>query len=909
MQVTPPAPPIQPLLGLSGGFGGGQASWADPIDSAFDDFLYKWQDKHVDTKRVVQAVREAAGQLADKWNPYLQEELFHGRAAKRTLDFVERELKPMVAMMRLRELSLADVDQYLWARHAKEANDLIASRDPTMQDGGSGMTNVEADAYFATLNPAKLKRLEDTAKTVDAVIAKTRQLYADYGLESQDTVDGWADMFRHYVPLMREDKDGAMGIGQGFSIKGKEVKHRTGSSRKVIDILANIAMQREKVIVRGEKNRVAVALAGLAKLNPNPDFWAFDKIPTERVLNEKTGQVEERADPLFKSRPNVLIAKIKGSDGRVEERAIVFNESNERALRMAESLKNLDIGALEGVMGISAAITRYFASINTQYNPVFGFVNLTRDVQGALLNLNSTPLKSHKAEVLSHTLTALSGIYRDARAERSGKTGTSNWALLWEQFTLDGGQTGYRDLYKNSADRAKAIRRTLDPTAWMETGWGNVFTAGGTLKVPLAVAQKSAKPLFDWLSDFNLTMENAVRLAAYKVALDQGMSRQQAASLAKNLTVNFNRKGQVTQQVGAMYAFFNASVQGTARIAETVAKDGKLTRAGMAIVGGGVLLGAMQAVLLAALGYDDDEPPEFVRERNLIIPLSPVSGKKNYITIPMPLGYHVFPNIGRILAEVAINGGEGAGERAIDLIGSVVDAFNPFGGGGINLQLVSPTALDPLVALAENKDWTGKPIYREDFGSNETPGFTRTKDTASSYAKALAEGINYAFGGTEYTPGHFSPTPDQIDYLVAQITGGVGREFGKAEQTVTALATGEELPAYKIPLAGRYYGSSEGYSGQTDRFYRNLREANRHEAEIKGRRRDGVPVGDYLDEHPDAQRLARIGNRAERRIKVLREKKRDLVKKGAPRVEIIVIEADIAKAMREYNEDFAKENQ
>lgn len=30
-----------------------------------------------------------------------------------------------------------------------------------------------------------------------------------------------------------------MGIGQGFTVKGKEVKGRTGSSRKVVDILSN----------------------------------------------------------------------------------------------------------------------------------------------------------------------------------------------------------------------------------------------------------------------------------------------------------------------------------------------------------------------------------------------------------------------------------------------------------------------------------------------------------------------------------------------------------------------------------------------------------------------------------------------------------------------------------------------
>ena len=92
-------------------------------------------------------------------------------------------------------------------------------------------------------------------------------------------------------------------------------------------------------------------------------------------------------------------------------------------------------------------------------------------------------------------------------------------------------------------------------------------------------------------------------LAAYKAALDMGMSREKAASLAKNLTVNFNRKGQVGMQAGAVYAFFNAAMQGTARIGQTLFDmDGgdistlRLSKTGKAVVYGGVTLGVMQAL-------------------------------------------------------------------------------------------------------------------------------------------------------------------------------------------------------------------------------------------------------------------------------------------------------------------------
>ena len=108
-------------------------------------------------------------------------------------------------------------------------------------------------------------------------------------------------------------------------------------------------------------------------------------------------------------------------------------------------------------------------------------------------------------------------------------------AALWDEMQQEGGMTGYRDLFKTSEDRANAIKRELDPIAWMNSGLGQIFTAGGALKVPLAMAQKKAKWLFDWLSDYNQTLEGAMRLSVYKTAIDNGLSKQRAASIAKNI--------------------------------------------------------------------------------------------------------------------------------------------------------------------------------------------------------------------------------------------------------------------------------------------------------------------------------------------------------------------------------------
>lgn len=105
-------------------------------------------------------------------------------------------------------------------------------------------------------------------------------------------------------------------------------------------------------------------------------------------------------------------------------------------------------------------------------------------------------------------------------------------------------------------------------------------------------------------------------------------------------------------------------------------------------------------------------------------------------------------------------------------------------------------AIDPFVALSENKDWTGKPIAKEDFNElSPTPRFSRNKDTASDPVKWIAEAVNTLSDGNKYVPGIASPTADQIDYLFGQVTGGVGRESGKAQQTVSALFSGRRVTA------------------------------------------------------------------------------------------------------------------
>lgn len=890
-------------------------TWVSPDASKLDDFIHAIQDKNVDLKRALQEMRRNGQSIMDAQDAYTVEELSTSRKAAQIKNFLDTEVAELFKTMQLEGLSLGEFEQYLHARHAQEANAQIAAvnpDEPSMQDGGSGMTNAEAQKILAGLSPAKARSLMRAAQLVDGITAGTRQLLIDSGLEKAETIAEWEATYENYVPLNRDgyEDQASRGTGQGVSVRGSAVKSRMGSKLDVVDILANVVMQRERVITRAENNRVGQSLLGLAITNPNPQFWlpvnpdvkvtparsrmlrkelvamglspqdadGVAREPYSRHVDPKTGLVHWRINPALRNRDNVISVRVKGKD-----RFIFFKETDPRAVRMATALKNLDARDMGSLMRTLASVTRFFASINTQFNIIFGQVNFLRDVQAGLLNLGNTPIADKAGEI-------------GKEARRLYVASVKTWfrldklqgadLALWQRFRDAGGPTGFRDIFPSSTARTKNIERELDPEWWTKTQWGQVLTAGGVLKMPEEKARQWLSHTFRWISDYNQALENVTRMAAFKVALDNGMTEQQAASLAKNLTANFNRRGAFGQQIGSWYAFFNAGVQGSARIAQalTTLENGKpkLTKYGRNIIMGGVALGVIQALALA--GSDDEDPPQFLRERNLILP-DLFFGTGKYVSIPMPLGWHVLPNFGRLATELLLRGGERPGEQFFEFMRVAIDGFNPIGSGSL-AQVMSPTAADPIVALATNTDWTGRKIAREDFNPlDPTPGFTRGKDSSSVVGEAIAEGINWLTGGTDFTPGAVSPTPDQVDYLAGQLGGGVAREMLKGADVAGTLAKGDTPPLYRVPLLGRFVGSTTGDVNVSAKFYRNLQAINIADNEAKGRVARGESIDAFLKKHPEAL-LKHTADTIKRDMDKARKQKREKLANGASASEV-----------------------
>jgi len=912
--------------------------WHGPEESKIDEWLYRLQNKQIDTKRV----QEAIGNIEDTWNVYEKEQLYHGRTATGIRNFLLKELLPIIKEIERLGISPEEIRTYLHNRHAEERNNQINKINPgtynpetgrtdpsELLNIGSGISTDNARAYLAGLDPAKKQTLENIAEKFDQMIKGTQQILINSGAESKETIDQWNKTYKYYVPLFRVEDEigkpsGLSGSGQGFSVRGDFSQRAKGSTKDVQDILSNIIAQRERALIRGEKIRVGRALYGLALQNPNSKFWlpinpdairnksqAIAELrrmgipdpevvinnlmaePKERYLkkireaeggvgpdedfdfdsglpvNQSKEVVASKVNVMARYKDYVFPVRINGKD-----RYIFFNKNDPRALRMVQSLKNLDVENLGFIESIAGKFTRWFKNVNTQYNPVFGIVNFIRDVGGALLNLTNTEIAGEQAKVLAGAYKAMGGILNVHRAERKGVAPSEGpWAKLYQEAREAGFQTGYRDSLIRNQEEMQIIEHTLSQ-----------FKDGNTKKAFYSVV--------GGLTDFNDVMENAIRLSAYKVALDKGLSKQKAAIIAKNLTVNFDKKGAWTAQVNALYAFFNASIQGTERIYQTI-KGPK----GKMIIGGGILTGMVQAVMLASAGYGDDDPPEFVREKNFIVPLP----DGTYITIPYPLGYNILPNSGRIVMDFMLHGGRDPGKHVTSLTSSLMNSFNPLGSTGFSMQTIAPTVLDPLVALGENKDAFGRPISRQDRATAPTPGYTRSRDTSTAIGKGLAEFLNLASGGTKYQKGYISPTGDDVDFLAGQVGGGLYREVTKAGKAVGSVFTGEEIPAYQRPVVGRFVGETGSQAATAQTFYSNVTRMTDHENEIKGRKKNKENVAEYMKDNPDA-RLWRKANSVENEINALNKQKRLFIEKGFPKERIQAIEARKALKMKKFND-------
>lgn len=755
-----------------------RSAWEIEDPSMVDSFVRTLQDNKVDLKKVQKRITDLYGPIAEGRDAYAKEELYHGRVSSRVQRLHDQRVKPILRQIadNREGVTVDDVDRYLLARHAPERNAAMKAINPDRVDNEalSGMSDADAAAAMqAFASESKLNRLEDIAKDVDKLTADTRKVIKAEGLETADTIKAWEDAYQFYAPLQRDIEGNGAPRGSGFNVRGPESKRAMGSTLEVKNILANIVAQAETAAIRAEKNKVTTALADLAKQYPADGFWKVDEVPTTRQINKSTGLVETIPDPVYQLADNVVMYKEGG-----KHHFIKFDENNKRAVEVARAMKNMDAGGLSQVMRMATVPTRFLASLLTRWNPEFWVTNFIRDVGGTQYNWFGTGLKEGRRDVIANVPKAMRGLRDLYRGE-----GNSEWAGYAKEMDAAGGTTGHMDMYETSDKRMDNLRSEV---AKMEQGAGD--------------PRRIARTVLQAVDDYNSIVENSVRLAAFQAARKQGLSPQRAASIAKNITVNFNRKGNASAGINAWFMFFNASVQGTATILKAAAKSPKAR----AVLGGMAATGfLLDMVNREVMGDDYEAIPDFEKSHNAIFAKS----DGTYVKVPYPLGLNAVFNVGRLTSE-AISGRSHKKpiEYGMSMAAAMLDAFNPMGSVGGAGELFSPSIARPVVQLADNRSFTGAPVFksgdRGPRGDAPEPAHRRHFQNTPEMWIAASRGMNALTGGDYAEKGAVNVSPDALRHIFTSMTGGLGRA---ADRTLDYF-TSDEPSASRMPFVGRVVG-------------------------------------------------------------------------------------------------------
>lgn len=795
-----------------------------PDETRKDAILRSLADKYRRLKITQKAIKEQGGVIGEEQDVYLAEELFHGKIGEDLRVMEEQYIKPLTEFMGSKNISSGELDLYLIAKHAPERNAQIAKINPEMPDGGSGMTNAEASAILQRFNAEG--RAADMAAAADFVygmLNSTKQRLVSSGLETGDVVEAWDATYQNYVPLKgfaenEIDAEGnkVKGTGKGFSIHGKETMRAMGRRTIAESPIAYAVSDSVQSAIRARKNEVAQSMLSLVNTNPDPELWEVftnENPDTTRQIvkrnNPETGKVEDQVVvtpmPMFAMKDKYLGAKVGG-----EQYYIKLKDP-----RLMEAMANLGADQAGQLTMAVGKMTRLLSAMITSYNPEFALSNFARDVQTAVYNvLAEAKIEGGKAlgtkDLAKKMVMDLPDSFKTLKAGLRDNNFDGEWGSYFKEYLDAGAKTGWF-VQKDIDDIKSDIQRAIT-------------TTGPGAKNALI---RSKDKLIKFVDDYNDIVENASRLSVYVNARRQGLTEKQAASLAKNLTVNFNRKGELSNTINALYMFFNASIQGTANMLRAVMTpadkskkiwDPEFYNMTQKIAMALPIATFAMAQMNREWGGDDDDGkafydkvPSYLKETNFIFMIP--GGEGDFIKIPMPYGYNFFAAMGSVFDEV-INENKTPIQGAFDSVAAFAGAFSPLGSVSSDemskqvIKTATPSLLKPFVEMATNENFTGSPIYKEQnpFGLKVPDAYNAQRRTWE-WAKGLSEFLNDVTGGNEFKSGVVDIAPETWQHLAKFAGGGLGALFGRSQDLVVKTVKGEDVESRDIPFFRKYIGS------------------------------------------------------------------------------------------------------
>lgn len=705
---------------------------------------------------------------------------------------------------------------------------------------------------------------EKTNKATKDTLRKTYES-GMMGRKQFDNVNG---MFMYYVPLRGWSEDTAEDVYEYISSERNPVNSvlRSMKGRKSIpdEVFATIGNMAESAILQGNRNMMKQSFMSMVMNHPtdlatmrrtwyvydnNTGEWhistpEIEEKDTAAIIEKKISDHEERMKQLEEKGLATQTSSGLNIDYRIQPRSAkehivqvknggkdytIYVNANPRAAQAINGLTNPDVEKNPIFKAISTA-NRWLAANFTTRNPAFVFSNLLRDL---IFSMSAVYIKEdgkYLSKYRKNIFKTVPSIFRNIRGK--GNPNSNEIDRYFQEFIENGGETGYMHL--NDVDKyKKKVRAEL----------AKIDGSRGSAKAALDYT-------LERLEDFNRWAEDISRFTVYMTSRQMGRTVQESVNDAKEITVNFNKKGAGYKTSGFfgltagmmrnLYLFFNASVQSLTNFKRLAVRNKTKF---FSILGGfsaaGMLMPVINAFLYNLWDGGDDDPyndlPEWVRRNNLCI-----YGKDGYfLTIPLPIELRAFYGIGDMAYQFAI-GKEKA--TPTNVVKSTVNQLaellplNPTGNEG--LKTFMPDALAPIFeAYVWNEDFTGKPVAKITPFNERDPEWKRVYKGTSGWlvdtSKFLNDLSNGSGPGKEFRKGFLDFNPAKVEHLFESYFGGMAKTLNQAGKTIYYGSksiiegeTDEDLTMRNTPILNRFINKIDdrnAFSG-INREYFNLKE-------------------------------------------------------------------------------------
>jgi hypothetical protein len=311
-----------------------------------------------------------------------------------------------------------------------------------------------------------------------------------------------------------------------------------------------------------------------------------------------------------------------------------------------------------------------------------------------------------------------------------------------------------------------------------------------------------------WYPSLFKAAETATRLAHFnqrvsRFARGGPMTDEQAALSARDVTVDFGKKGAWMRVLNRTHLYMNAAKE----LAPTL-----------------VAIGFMQSLIARLNAGDDDETGmnrwdmESPYDKAAYLYLYDPRQNGNYVRSPQAYGFNVFTTLGSDIADAVFGNRTTAGDVVANFVDNSLNYLNAFGGSGVTkgmenmVSFAFPTLMRWFPELAFNSDFAGRAIHPEQpFGPETTQAFKAFENTPEIY-RQLAEGLAEMGGANEIDPPALSAMdihPDTLEYMVGFMFSG----FGRTLQRLHGISTGE-MESGDFPIRRDFMGTS----AENDKF-------------------------------------------------------------------------------------------